>query len=170
MNFSFKAINKLRKTVLRRGQAFSNTSGTVRSQSSAELENPNLPNIRPTKNGIATFSINADGKIARSPEQVIVRENYCRLENIDIFDNTCAITDLMNHSLFLYDLTQDSKFTNPVQTVDLGNATPHGAKFSPDGRLLIISCLGVKVVNQDIHWFDWASPREDKIVVLERAI
>jgi DNA-binding beta-propeller fold protein YncE len=65
MNFSFKAINKLRKTVLRRGQAFSNTSGTVRSQSSAELENPNLPNIRPTKNGIATFSINADGKIAR---------------------------------------------------------------------------------------------------------
>jgi hypothetical protein len=75
----------------------------------------------------------------------------------------------VNQSLFLYDLTQDPKFRNPVQTVNLGNAAPHGAKFSPDGRLLIISSLGVKIENQKVWFSVWASPREDKIFVFERA-
>ena len=170
MKFTRRATNKLRKTILRRGQALNNASRKVCSESSAELEKPNLKDINPTKNGIAAFSINAEGKIARRPEQVTVHKNFCRLENIDIFDSTCAVTDLVNHSLFLYDLTRDLKFTNPAQTINLGNATPHGAKFSPDGRLLIVSSLGLKVANQKIHWFDWASPREDKIIVFERAI
>jgi hypothetical protein len=168
MNFSYKVINKLRKTILRRGQAFESTLSRVHSEPSAEKHD--LQKIRPTKNGIATFSINAEGKIARSPEQVIVRKKFCRLENIDIFDGTCVVTDLVNHSLFLYDWTRDSEFKSPVQTVNLGNATPHGAKFSPDGRLLITSSLGVKVLYQEPQWFDWESPREDKIVVFERAI
>lgn len=169
MKFSHKAIYKLRKTILQRGQAFNNTPRRVRSESSAELKKSNSRNIAPTKNGIATFSINAEGKIARSPEKVFVRKNYCRLENIDIFDGTCAVTDLVNHSLLLYDLNQDSNFTNPVQTINLGNATPHGAKFSPDGRLLVISSFGVKVINQEIQWSNQESPREDKIIVFERA-
>jgi WD40 repeat protein len=168
IKFLYKAINKLGKTVLQIGHAFNNRLRRVRSKSSAEK--PYLRNIKPTKNGIATFSINAEGKIARHPEQVIVRKNFCRLENIDIFDRTCVVTDLVNHSLSLYDLTRDSKFTNPVETANLGSATPHGAKFSPDGRLLVISSLGTKVVNQEVRWLDWESPREDKIVVFERAI
>jgi DNA-binding beta-propeller fold protein YncE len=170
MKFSYKAINKLRKIILQRGQAFNNTLRKVRSETSVELEKPNLQYMTPTKNGIATFSINAEGKIARRPEQVIVCKDFCRLENIDVSYGTCVVTDLVNHSLLLYDLTQDPKFTNPVQTINLGNATPHGAKFSPDGRLLITSSLGCKIVNQEPQFFDWESPREDKIVVFERAI
>jgi hypothetical protein len=168
MKFSYRAINKLRRKSSQRGQAFNNTLRRVRGEATVELEKPNLQSMIPTKNGIATFSINAEGKIARRPEQVIVFKDFCRLENIDIFDDTCVVTDLVNHSLFLYDLTQDPKFTKPVQTINLGNATPHGAKFSPDGRSLIISCLGCKVVNQEPQFLDWESPREDKIVVFER--
>jgi hypothetical protein len=122
----------------------------------------------PTKNGIAIFSINAEGEIARSPERILVQKDFCRLENIDILDGTCVITDLINHSFSLYSLTQDPKFRNPVQTVNLGNAAPHGAKFSPDGGLLVISCLGLKIVNQEPQFLDWESPREDKIFVFER--
>jgi DNA-binding beta-propeller fold protein YncE len=170
MKFSYKATNKLRKTISQRGQAFNDALRKVRSATSVELEEPNLQSMTPTKNGIATFSINAEGKIARRPEQVIVYKDYCRLENIDVFDGTCVVTDLVNQSLYLYDLTQDPKLTNPIQTVNLGNATPHGAKFSPDGRLLITSSLGCKVVNQEPQFFDWESPREDKIVVFERAV
>jgi hypothetical protein len=129
MKFTQRVIDKLGKTILRRGRALNNASRKVRSESSAELEKPNLQDINPTKNRIAAFSINAKGKIARRPEQVTVHKNFCRLENIDIFDSTCAVTDLVNHSLFLYDLTRDAKFTNPAQTINLGNATPHGAKF-----------------------------------------
>ena len=50
-----------------------------------EFEKFNNPEIKPNKNGIAIFSINAEGKIGGNPEQTIVKK-FCRLENIDIFD------------------------------------------------------------------------------------
>jgi WD40 repeat protein len=173
MKFSYKAIGKLRKIILQRGRVFYkfyNTSRKTRGETSVELEEPNPRYVTPTKNGLATFSINAEGKIARRPEQVTLRKDFCRLENIDIFDSTCVVTDVANHSLLLYDMIQDPKFTNPVHTANFGNATPHGAKFSPDGGLLVISSLGRKVVNQEVQFVDWESPREDKIFVLKRAI
>ena len=177
MKFSRLAINSLRRKISRKGQFFinalrrahSNKSGD-RNKKSPGVENPNPQNIKPTKNGIAVFSINPEGKIDRIPEQVILRKAFCRLENIDIFDRTCVITDVVNHALFLYDLSQDPRFEKPVQTINVGNAAPHGAKFSPDGQLLIISTLGLKIVNQEPQFFVWESPREDKIFVYERAI
>jgi len=169
INFTRKAIRKLGKIILRRVQAANDTPRKVRSETSAELEKPNLEYMIPTKNGIATFTISEEGKIARRAESVNVWKDFCRLENIDVSNGTCVVTDLVNHSLLLYDLTHDSNFAKPIETITLGNATPHGAKFSPDGKLLIVSSLGVKVANQEPQWFTWESPREDKIVVFERA-
>jgi hypothetical protein len=168
MRFSRKLKNK----ILQSGRAFNYSLREVHSETSVELEKPNPQYVTPTKNGIATFSINAEGKIARSPEHVIVRKDFCRLENVDVFDGTCAVTDTVNHLLLLYDLTQDQNFTSPFRTVHFGKATPHAAKFSPNGRLLVISSLGRKVVNQELGFQvgDWESPREDKIFVLERSI
>src|SRR6516164_621485 len=101
---------------------------------------------------------------------VLNRSSCARNFVVDIFDGTCVITDLVNHALFLYDLTNDAKLKRPVQTINVGKAAPHGAKFSPDGRLLIISTLGLKIVNQVPQFFDWELPREDKIFVYERTI
>ena len=173
-----KFNRRLKDKILQSGRAFNYSVREVLSETEAvsetsvELEEPNPPYVKPTKNGIATFSINADGKIARRPEHVVVREDFCRLENADVFDGTCAVTDTVNHLVLLYDLTQDQNFTSPFHTVNFGKATPHGAKFSPDGRLLIISSLGRKIVNQEIRFrvVDWESPREDKIFVLERSV
>jgi DNA-binding beta-propeller fold protein YncE len=167
-----KFSRKLKNKILASGRAFNCSLRQVHSETSVELEKPNPQDVTPTKNGIATFSINAEGKIARRPEHVIVRKGFCRLENVDVFDGTCAITDTVNHLLLLYDLTQDQNFTSPFHTVNFGKATPHAAKFSPDGRLLVISSLGRKVVNQELGFgdVDWESPREDKIFVLERSI
>ena len=170
MKLSNKAARRLKNKILQSGRAFYNSLREARSETSVELEEPSPQYVTPTKNGLATFSINAEGKIARRPEQVIVRKDFCRLENIDVFDGTCVVTDTVNHLLLLYDLTQDQNFTYPFHTVNFGNATPHGAKFSPDGRLLVISSLGRKVVNQELRFVDWESPREDKIFVFERAI
>ena len=169
MNFSNKAIRKLKNKFWQSSRAFNNSLREIGSESSVELEKPNPQYVTPTKNGLAIFSINAEGKIGRRPGQVIVRKDFCRLENIDVFGGTCVVTDTVNHLLLLYDLTQDQNFTYPFHTVHFGNATPHAAKFSPDGRLLVISSLGRKVVNQELDFFDWASPREDKIFVLERS-
>ena len=170
MKLPNKAIRRIKNKILQSGRVFYNSLREARSETSVELEEPSPQYVTPTKNGLATFSINAEGKIARRPEQVIVRKDFCRLENIDVFDGTCVITDTVNHLLLLYDLTQDQNFTYPFHTVNFGNATPHGAKFSPDGRLLVISSLGRKVVNQELRFVDWESPREDKIFVFERAI
>jgi WD40 repeat protein len=182
MNFS----RKLKNRVLRSGRAFYYFLREVHSETSVAseksnpeekpnpdaLEKPNPDYVTPTKNGIAAFSINAQGKIARRPEHVMVRKDFCYLENVDIFDGTCAVTDPVNHTLQLYDLTQDQNFTSPFHTVNFGKATPHAATFSPDGRFLVVSSLGRKIVNQDLRFrvVDWESPREDKIFVLERSI
>ena len=132
-----------------------------------EFENP--PKIKPTKNGIAIFSVNAKGKIDCKPKQTIVRKKFCRLENIDIFDSICAIPDTLHQVILLYDMTQDPELKHPFQTIDLGRTLPHGVRFSPDGRLLIITTFGVEVVKNYIHWQSWLSPREDKVFVCERA-
>ncbi|HZD89567.1 MAG TPA: WD40 repeat domain-containing protein, partial [Pseudolabrys sp.] len=126
--------------------------------------------LAPTKNGIAIFSISADGKIARRPEHLILRKDFCRLENVDVLEGTCAVTDTANGQLHLYDMAQDKSFTSPFHTADFGKAAPHAAKFSPDGRLLVISSLGRKIIDQEFGEGDdfWESPREDKIFVLER--
>jgi DNA-binding beta-propeller fold protein YncE len=169
MNLSNKAIRKVKNKILQSSRAFNDARRISLSERSVEIEKPNPQYVTPTKNGLATFSISTEGKIARRPEQVIERKDFCRLENIDIFGGTCAVTDTVNHLLLLFDLTQDQNFTNPFHIVNLGNATPHGAKFSPDGSLLVISSLGRKIVNQEIIFRNiWESPREDKIFVLER--
>jgi len=169
IKLSYKAINRLTKKILQKSYSFNNKLSRVRSKKSPELEKPNSRDRIPTKNGIAMFLINPEGKIARSPEQIVVRKDLCRLENIDILGDTCVITNLINNSFSLYNFIQDPKLRNPVQTVNLGNAAPHGARFSPDGRLLIISCVGKKIVNQELKFFEWELPREDKIFVCERA-
>jgi DNA-binding beta-propeller fold protein YncE len=156
LNFS----RKLKNRILRSGRAFYYSLREVHSEASVALEkpnpdaleNPNPDYVTPTKNGIAAFSINAQGKIARRPEHVMVRKDFCRLENIDTFDGTCAVADTVNHELLLYDFAQDQNFTSPFQTVNFGKATPHGATFSPDGGFLVVSSLGRKVVNQDLRF------------------
>jgi hypothetical protein len=170
-NFNWKLKNKIGAFNYSLKKALSKTSVELE-KPNVELEEPNPPYPAPTKNGIAAFSINAQGKIARRPERVIVRKDFCRLENVDVFNGTCAVTDTVNHALLLYDLTLDQNLTSPFHTVNFGKATPHAATFSPDGRLLVVSSLGRKVVNQEFGFkvVDWESPREDKIFVLERSI
>jgi WD40 repeat protein len=177
MKVVYQSINSLRGKIVRKGHVFNSTLKSVYRKNSSEvtkpdveLENPNRTYRKSIKNGIAIFAINAEGKIARSPDQVILRKQFCRLENIDMFEGTCVITDTVNRAVFLYDLIKDQKLKNPVQTINVGSAAPHGAKFSPNGKLLIISSLGLKIANQEIRFFDWESPREDKIIVCERAI
>src|SRR5262249_13346443 len=94
MNFSRKLKNRIRAFNYSLREVHSETSET-----SVELEKPNPQYVKPTKNGIAIFSISAEGKIARHPEHVTVQKDFCRLENLDVFDGTCAVTDTVNHQL-----------------------------------------------------------------------
>jgi hypothetical protein len=165
--------DKLKRLSSRAASAIGRKTSQSKHQSTAPKKPSASDGMRPkkpAKNGIAMFRISAGGNISRNPEQLLVHKKFCRLENIDIVGKTCVITDVASCSLSLYDLTQDPTLRRPVQTVRLGKATPHGAKFSPDGKLLVVSSLGLKVVNQEAKFCEWESPREDKIFVFERAI
>ena len=74
MKSSYKAINKLRTKIFQKGQSFNKTLMRDRSKKSVELEKPNPQDRMQTKNGIATFTINAEGEIARSPERILVQK------------------------------------------------------------------------------------------------
>src|SRR6516165_6200183 len=54
-------LTRLIRLILRSGRAFNNSLREVHSETSVELEKPNPRDVTPTKNGIATFSINAEG-------------------------------------------------------------------------------------------------------------
>jgi len=163
---SNKVYKKCAKNKLIEKSAFSNNG----SPSSENFECAEERVIKkPAKNGIAVFSISADGKISENPQEVILRRKYCSLENIDMVEHRCVITDLVNSSFSIYDLTRDIQLRQPVQTVTLDDVAVHGAKFAPDGNLLIVSSLGKKVANQRVEWSTWTSPRQDKIFVFERA-
>ena len=167
LNLSHRSIKSVRRKIASHINIGIHKENKNSNRNLLEFENP--PEIKPNKNGIAIFSVNAKGKIDCKPEQTIVRKKFCRLENIDIFDGICAIPDTLHQVILLYDMTQDQELKYPFQTIDLGRTLPHGVRFSPDGRLLIITTFGVEVVENYIQWQSWLSPREDKVFVCERA-
>jgi len=168
LNLPHRSIRSVIRAIVSHINRGTHTHNRNPNRTPIRFEKADPPKIKPTKNGIAIFSVNAEGKIDRIPEQTIVRKNFCRIENIDIFDGICAIPDTLHHAVLLYDMTQDPKLKYPFQTIDLGRTLPHSVRFSPDGRLLVIPTFGLEVVENRIQWNSWLSPREDKIFVCER--
>jgi hypothetical protein len=166
LNLSLRSIKSATRTLINRRIHNENINPDP---NLSQLTKFNLQKNKPDKNGIAIFSVNAQGKIDCKPEEIIVREKFCRLENIDILDGVCAIPDTLHQAVLLYDMRWDPKLKHPFQTIDLGRTLPHGVRFSPDGRLLIITTFAKEVVNERIQWESWLSPREDNFFVCERA-
>ena len=149
LNLSRRSIKSVRRKIASHISKGIHNENRNPNRNLLEFENPS--EIKPNKNGIAIFSVNAKGKIDCKPEQTIVRKKFCRLENIDIFDDICAIPDTLHQVILLYDMTQDPELKYPFQTIDLGRTLPHGVRFSPDGRFLIITTFGVEVVKNYIN-------------------
>jgi hypothetical protein len=83
MKVVYQSTNSLRGKIVRKGHVFNNTLKSVYRKNSSEvtkpdveLENPNRTYRKSIKNGIAIFAINAEGKIARSPDQVFYANNF----------------------------------------------------------------------------------------------
>lgn len=119
------------------------------------------------KNGIAVFNINDDGELSKEPFEVLLRKEFCRLENINIVGDKVVITDTINNAVYLHDLNNDPQLENPVQTITEYSTLPHGAKFSPDMNILVVTNYGLNVMNNKIQWGSFTSPRGDNIFVYE---
>ena len=110
------------------------------------------PANRNIYNGIAIFGIDNAGRFTEQPTSVFARETFCRLENIDIVDDTVVICDTINGSVCLYDFKKDPQLKAPEHIITENISLPHGAKLSPDKSMLVVTNYGLKVANQVIHW------------------
>jgi hypothetical protein len=116
-------------------------------------------------NGIAVFRMDDEGQFTPEPDKVLLREEFCRLENISISGDTVALADTINSRVYLFDQAADPELKNPVQTITEGLCLPHATTLSPDGQTLVISSYGLQCHNQLIHWEHYSRPRTDNVVV-----
>jgi hypothetical protein len=119
-------------------------------------------------NGLAIFAVDAAGVLSRAPERVLLRDGFCRLENVHCVNDICALADTINGEVLLYDRVSDPKMERPLQVLREGLSLPHGVKLSPDGNTLVVSNYGIRAWQQEIIWFGWKKPRADTIAIYER--
>ncbi len=130
------------------------------------------PRRRPNtelENGVAVFDVDAAGRFSEKPVRVILRPDFCRLENIVVNGDVVGLSDTVNHRVHLYDYAADPDLASPVQTITDELTLPHGVKFSPDRRLLVISNYGLRSRGQMIHWRHFTNPRTDNLMVFENS-
>ena len=119
-------------------------------------------------NGVALFDVDDQGRFSAAPRRVMLRREFCRLENVAVNDDAVAITDTVNHRVQIYDLARDPDLENPTQCITRDLSLPHGVKFSPDGRMIVVTNYGLRSYNQLVHWQHFRNPRGDKVMVYKR--
>jgi hypothetical protein len=123
---------------------------------------------RTSRNGIAMFAIDAHGRFGRRPLWRAVFSKFCRLENIHVRGEWAVLSNPDDGCVQLHDLQRDRAFQRPQQVLRDSLVFPHGAKMSPDGSLLLVSDNGLEVVDHEVRWKSFVSPRSDGLVLFER--
>jgi len=118
-------------------------------------------------NGVTVFDIDEQGNFSAQPTAVLLREEFCRLENIHIQKDVAAVTDTINNQVHLYNLANDPNLTNPFLTISEGLSQPHGVNLSPDGVHLVVTNFGLRTYREHIHWGHFRKERRDNVMVFE---
>lgn len=120
-----------------------------------------------SRNGIAVFGIDREGRFTRKPLWKKITRRFCRLENVDIRGNYAVVTDAEGGCVLLYDLKRDDRFETPLQVIRESFVFPHGVKLSPDGNLLVVADGGIETIDHDPQWRTFVSPRMDHLAVFK---
>ena len=120
-----------------------------------------------SRNGIAVFGIDEQGRFTRRPLWKKVFREFCRLENIHVRGDRAVVTNADGGRVQLHDLRSDAAFEAPLQVLSEALVFPHGAKMSPDGNLLVVTDNGIRVVDHKVRWNSFVSPRRDRLLVFK---
>jgi len=121
----------------------------------------------PSRNGIAVFGIDQQGRFSRKPLWKKVFGTFCRLENIHIQGDRAVVTNPADGCVQLYDLRKNRAFDRPLQVIRNAFVFPHGAKISPDGKKLVVTDNGIDTIDHEPQWTTFASPRRDHLVIFK---
>ena len=104
------------------------------------------------KNGIAIFERYKDNKVSPNPIKKIIFNSNCRLEDIKIYKNKLAISDLINNVIYIYKIHNNFKL-ELTRTITSNLNAPHGIFFYNSGKNLLISNTYIKVIDgKAIFW------------------
>ena len=120
-----------------------------------------------SRNGIAVFGIDRQGRFTRSPVRKSVFRKFCRLENIHVRADHAVVTNADGGCVLLYEIQHDDAFAAPLQVLSDPLVFPHGAKLSPDGNLLVVADNGIGNVDHQVRWKSFVFPRKDRLVVFK---
>jgi 6-phosphogluconolactonase (cycloisomerase 2 family) len=120
-----------------------------------------------SRNGIAVFGIDEQGRFTRRPLWKKVFREFCRLENIHVLGDRAVVTNPDSGCIQVHDLRRDDAFESPLQVVGEPLVFPHGAKMSPDGNLLVVTDFGIEVIDHRVLWKSFVSPRKDRLAVFK---
>jgi WD40 repeat protein len=116
-------------------------------------------------NGMAIFNVDENGILSHEPNQVLLSSDYCRLENISIVGNLCAVADPLNDTVKLYNFDGDHIPNKPTQVIQDHLSFPHDACLSPDKKMLVITNYGLQVIDDEVQWNNFLEPRRDNIAI-----
>jgi len=118
-------------------------------------------------NGVAIFDVDKEGILSDAPIQILPESQPCRLENVSIEKDLCAITDATNNTVRLYNFDGNCFPDTPVQIIKDRLSFPHDACLSPNGAMLVVTNYGINIIDKQPQWVDFIHPRSDKLTFYE---
>ncbi|MGV6827177.1 MAG: YncE family protein [bacterium] len=140
---------------------------TGKSRRKFRAEQPQAVVRKTLTNGLALFPLDEKGHLRQHPTSELIREQFCRLENIHIAQDTCVISDPVNGNVELYRLQEQKIPKVPFQVLHEHLSFPHDACLSPDSKQLVVSNYGIEVANGRPLWGSYVEPRSDTISVFK---
>jgi hypothetical protein len=117
------------------------------------------------ENGIALFTIGADGSVSREPAELQLESGYTRLENIHSAGQRCVVVDPMRGEVRVGRIAA-SGLPDPAQEIIRERVSfPHCGRLTPDGRTLLVANNGLRVENDKPQWHQFTAQRSDGVSV-----
>lgn len=161
-------INRISR-LLREDHGFQRAVEILRTKYKAlkvSLKNPKNKYVKHS-DGVAIFNVNASGMLSSEPVQILDESHFCRLENVSIAKDVCAVANPMNDTVAIYNFDGENLCDSPEQVLHEHLAFPHDACLSPDRKHLVVSNYGICVMNGNVMWKNFLEPRSDKLTIFK---
>ncbi|MGV6827062.1 MAG: YncE family protein [bacterium] len=131
--------------------------------SSGEKEKADL------ENGVLELCIDSNGVLDQDSLRLHNQDQFCRLENVDIVDEYCVLSDPINNRISILDINNVGSDADAIQVIEEGLSFPHDAVLSKSQEWLLVANNGLQVIDGRPQWGNYVEGRGDRIIVFKRS-